>query len=183
MRFVFKKPYGAQHVAYGEPGDDVLYSVEDPTATCRPATRPCGWVGNKPICHSWVCVEWPGMSGGVQGQATTDQAFKADAGKPRFELLMDGCANALLDVAKVLTWAVQAKQEGPWPTGGKGYVPHSWKEVPEAKRRYRAAMQRHENAIARGETHDSESGLPHRAHVATNALFLAELDYLYPESK
>lgn len=183
MRFVFKTESGERRVAFGEPGDDSLYPIENPSKNGPPATRPRAWIGNKPICKSWVCVEWPGMSGGGQDQATTDQAFKADAGKPRFELLMDGCANALLDVAKVLTWAVHQPPCAPWPHGGKGYVPHSWKEVPEAKRRYRAAMQRHENAIARGETHDSESGLPHRAHVATNALFLAELDYLYPESK
>jgi len=115
--------------------------------------------------------------------AKPDQAFKADAGKPRFELLMDGMPNTLLDVVSVLTWAVQDKKDAPWPEGGKGYVPHSWREVPEAKRRYRAAMQRHENAIARGEVNDPESGLPHRAHVATNALFLAELDHLYPDDK
>lgn len=112
-----------------------------------------------------------------EGRADT-QAFKADAGKPRFELLMDGCPDALLDVVKVLTWAVQEKKDAPWPEGGKGYVPHSWQEVTEAKRRYRAALQRHENAIARGELNDPESGLPHRAHVATNALFLAQLDYI-----
>lgn len=100
-----------------------------------------------------------------------DQTLKSDGGKPRFDLLMDAMPNALLDVVKVLTWAVEVK----------GYKAHSWKEVPEAKRRYRAAMQRHENAIARGEVNDPESGLPHRAHIATNALFLAELDYLIKE--
>lgn len=109
-----------------------------------------------------VAVNPPGLS------QTPDQAFKADAGKPRFDLLMDGCPDALLDVVKVLTWAVEVK----------GYTPHSWQEVPEAKRRYRAALQRHENAVARGELNDSESGLPHRAHIATNALFLAQLDYI-----
>lgn len=98
----------------------------------------------------------------------TDQAFKADGGKPRFDLLMDGAPHALLDVVKVLTWAIEVKL----------YVPHSWKEVPDAKRRYRAALQRHENAIARGEVNDPESGLPHRAHIACNAIFLAELDYI-----
>lgn len=106
-------------------------------------------------------------------KADPEQAFKTDAGKPRFDLLMDGMPHALLDVTKVLTWAVEVKH----------YVPHSWQKVPEAKRRYRAAMQRHENKIALGETNDDESGLPHRAHIACNALFLAELDYLHPEAK
>jgi hypothetical protein len=97
---------------------------------------------------------------------------------------MDGRPHALLDVVKVLSWAVAAKLDDTWDNGGgKGYVPHSWKGVPEAKRRYRAALQRHENALARGEVLDRESGLPHRAHIATNSLFLAELDHLYKEAE
>lgn len=109
--------------------------------------------------------------------APSAQAFKADAGKPDFDLLMSGMPEALLGVVKVLSWAVAALPCKPYPEGGKGYVPNSWKEVPEAKRRYRAAMQRHENALARGETNDHESGLPHRDHIATNALFLAQLEH------
>lgn len=144
-----------------------VYDASTGRATCQ-----------RSICGVWVADAVPE----VATQKADPQAFKADAGKPRFELLMDGMPNALLDVVKVLTWAVQAKKDAPWPEGGKGYVPHSWRDVPEAKRRYRAALQRHENAIARGEVNDPESGLPHRAHVATNAMFLAELDHLYPET-
>jgi hypothetical protein len=125
------------------------------------------WTG-PPCCP--VCSET---------RLVSPQAFKADAGKPDFALLMDGMPDALLDIVKVLSWAVAEKKEAAWADGGgKGYRPHSWKEVPEAKRRYRAALQRHENAIARGEINDPESGLPHRAHVACNALFLAELDHI-----
>lgn len=94
------------------------------------------------------------------------QAFKSDGGKPRFDLLDDGMPNALLAVTKVLTWAVETK----------GYHPHSWREVPEASRRYRAALARHRNAIARGEVLDEESGLPHWAHAACCTLFLLELE-------
>lgn len=105
----------------------------------------------------------------VQPLATeSNQAFKADAGKPRFDLLMDGMPDALLDVAKVLTWAIEVK----------GYKPHSWKEVPDAKRRYLAALHRHDNAMSRGEVNDPESGLPHAAHRACCVLFLAQLDYI-----
>lgn len=96
---------------------------------------------------------------------------KRDTGKPRFDLLEDGCPDALLDVVKVMTWAVEVK----------GYRAHSWKEVPEARRRYRAAMSRHRNALARGELLDEESGLPHEAHIACNAIFLAQLLYVQPE--
>ncbi|CBH51593.1 hypothetical protein SBWP25_0023 [Pseudomonas phage phi2] len=96
---------------------------------------------------------------------------KRDTGKPRFDLLEDGCPDALLDVVKVMTWAVEVK----------GYRAHSWKEVPEARRRYRAAMSRHRNALARGELLDEESSLPHEAHIACNAIFLAQLLYVQPE--
>ncbi|QTZ83300.1 hypothetical protein phiGM223_34 [Pseudomonas phage phiGM22-3] len=96
---------------------------------------------------------------------------KRDTGKPRFDLLEDGCPDALLDVVKVMTWAVEVK----------GYRAHSWKEVPEARRRYRAAMSRHRNALARGELLDDESSLPHEAHIACNAIFLAQLLYVQPE--
>jgi len=99
-------------------------------------------------------------------EADPAQAFKSDAGKVRFELLEDGCPNALLMIAKVLTWAVEVK----------GYHPHSWKEVPDAIRRYKAALARHRNAIARGEVLDPESGYPHWAHVACCTLFLLELE-------
>lgn len=100
-----------------------------------------------------------------------DQAFKADAGKPRWSLLMTGCASALAGVVRVLTFAVRATAEG-----GKGYLPHSWKEVPNATERYKDALHRHLNKIEQGETHDDESGELHWHHVATNALFLAELN-------
>lgn len=111
----------------------------------------------------------------------SDQAFKSDAGKPDFDLLMSGVPNALLGVAQVLTWAVSPPPMKPWPDGGKGYTPHSWQKVPDAKRRYRAALLRHQNKVARGEQFDDESGLSHWYHIATNALFLAELETLYPE--
>lgn len=92
---------------------------------------------------------------------------KADEGKVRFDLLDDGCPNALLLIAQVMTWAVEVK----------GYEAGSWKDVPEASRRYRAALARHRNAIARGEVNDPESGYPHWAHVACCVIFLIELEH------
>ncbi|WP_218829726.1 dATP/dGTP diphosphohydrolase domain-containing protein [Burkholderia aenigmatica] len=93
--------------------------------------------------------------------------MKFDGGKPRFDLLEFGCADALLGVVKVLTWAVEVK----------GYEPHSWQGVDDAYTRYTAAIRRHQNAKARGEVNDAESGFPHDWHIATNALFLAQLQH------
>lgn len=94
------------------------------------------------------------------------QAFKSDGGKPRFDLLEDGCPLALLEIVKVMTWAVEVK----------GYHAHSWQEVPDAIRRYKAALGRHRNAIANGEVLDPESGLAHWAHAACCVIFITELE-------
>ncbi|MNJ09322.1 hypothetical protein D3C77_34660 [compost metagenome] len=100
------------------------------------------------------------------------QAFKADDGKPNWYLLMSakGCAKALAGIVRVLSFAVAPKERG-----GKGYAEHSWREVPNAKERYESALHRHMSAIQCGETHDVESKESHWYHVATNAMFLAEL--------
>ena len=94
------------------------------------------------------------------------QAFKSDAGKVQFDLLEDGAPNALLEIAKVMSWAVEVK----------GYHPHSWQEIPDAIRRYKAALGRHRNAIARGERYDPESKLLHWAHAACCVIFITELE-------
>lgn len=100
------------------------------------------------------------------------QAYKADDGKPNWFLLMSaqGCAKALAGVVRVLSFAVRSKDKG-----GKGYAEHSWRQVPNAKERYQAALYRHLNKLELGEQLDDESGESHWYHVATNALFLAEL--------
>lgn len=116
------------------------------------------------ICQGAPLTPDPKPAQAPAGDPAT--AFKADGGKVRFELLEDGCPNALLLIAKVMDWAVTVK----------GYHPHSWREVPEASRRYRAALARHRNAIARGEVLDPESGYPHWAHIACCTLFLLELE-------
>lgn len=106
------------------------------------------------------------------GASAPDQAYKADSGKPNWFLLMSGkgCAAALAGVVRVLSFAVRPVAEG-----GKGYSEHSWRQVPNARERYEAAMYRHLNKIALGELVDDESGESHWDHVATNALFLSEL--------
>lgn len=50
-----------------------------------------------------------------------------------------------------------------------------WLTVEDADTVYRDALLRHMTAIAEGEVTDRDSGQPHVAHVASNAMILLEL--------
>ena len=91
---------------------------------------------------------------------------KRDQGKPQFDLLEQGCPAALLGLVHVLTWAVETK----------GYRPHSWREVPDAIRRYQAARGRHINAKNMGQRYDPESGYLHDLHILACQVFIAQLE-------
>jgi hypothetical protein len=99
-----------------------------------------------------------------------DQLFKADAGKLRPSLLMEGVPRALLAVTAVLTY------------GAQKYEAHSWKNVDMS--RYQDAKFRHMFEELLGyECNDAESGLLHEAHELCNQMFLleAKLAKLAPE--
>lgn len=117
-----------------------------------------GSVGVPPVAP--LAPPAPTVSGGT-GVGT---GMKYDGGKPRMDLLLDGCPAALLQVAEVLTF------------GAKKYAAHSWHTVSEGKTRYKAALLRHLTAHAQGEVNDPESGLPHLAHAACCSLFILELE-------
>lgn len=85
---------------------------------------------------------------------------KYDSGKLLFSLLTRGLAAPLRAVAAVLTY------------GAIKYSPGGWRDVPDARRRYEDALDRHLNAWKMGEQFDEESGLHHLAHAACNTLFL-----------
>jgi len=86
---------------------------------------------------------------------------KFDDTKPKPDLLPK---DALLEVAEVMTF------------GAKKYGMNNWKECkPEEQHRYMAALYRHLFAYELGEDKDSDSGLRHLAHAATNILFLLHL--------
>lgn len=89
---------------------------------------------------------------------------KHDAGKVRAGLLVKDFPRALTAVAWVGTF------------GAQKYTAHSWPTVPDAAVRYHDAFHRHILAQASGEITDPESGLPHAAHIAWNALALLELE-------
>ena len=90
--------------------------------------------------------------------------MKYDGGKPRMDLLLSGCPNALEQVSQILTF------------GAQKYAAHSWQTVPQGEERYLAALLRHLTAHGKGEVNDPESGMSHLAHAACNALFILELE-------
>lgn len=125
------------------------------------------WKDNTPCYedsggHTEQGTRW--IEGPAVQEGNAAGAKKFDGDKPMMDLLIDGCPNALLQVGAVLTYGFKKY-------GGK----HGWKQLPDAIKRYEAAMLRHQIAAAAGEVNDPESGLPHAAHIACNALFLAEL--------
>lgn len=90
---------------------------------------------------------------------------KHDAGKaPMWRGLMCYFPRALRWVARVSQFGNDKYHE--W--GG-------WTKVEDAQRRYADALGRHLAHYAAGETLDPESGLPHLAHAAWNALAILEL--------
>ena len=68
------------------------------------------------------------------------------------------------DLAEVLTF------------GARKYKPNNWRNCNDTGR-YLAAAIRHGRAILENESTDSESGLKHKAHLATNLMFLFCLGY------
>ena len=88
---------------------------------------------------------------------------KLDAGKLRAGLMFSDFARALEGVAAVTTF------------GAQKYTPSGWRIVPDGVARYTDALHRHLLAQQAGESTDPESGLPHLAHAAWNALAVLEL--------
>lgn len=88
---------------------------------------------------------------------------KDDKGKPMAGVLLD-FSRALQTVVDVGTY------------GAKKYTRTSWATVPEGSQRYLDAMMRHLLAMdVDPDGLDKETGLPHLAHVAWNALAVLEL--------
>lgn len=89
---------------------------------------------------------------------------KLDAGKNRLGLVVGGFSRALRAVGRVGTF------------GAEKYTAHGWVSVPDGQERYTDAMYRHLLDEAAGEVLDPQTGIPHAAHAAWNAL--ARLDLL-----
>lgn len=89
---------------------------------------------------------------------------KYDAGKTDMGLLFIEVPRALEEASKALQ------------LGSEKYGVGNWMRVENGNPRYLSALVRHLTAYYQGEKHDKESGLSHLAHVATNALFLLDLE-------
>jgi hypothetical protein len=94
-------------------------------------------------------------------QTATTGGRKFDGGKPQYGLLPP---NALRATVEILTF------------GAEKYEPNNWKHVPDSKRRYFDAAQRHLWDWKNGEQNDPESGKNHLAHALCCLMFLLERD-------
>ena len=99
-----------------------------------------------------------------KSQNTKTGGRKFDGGKLQYGLLPPLALKATVDV---LTF------------GAEKYEPDNWKHVPDSKRRYFDALQRHLWAWKEGETDDPESGKHHLAHALCCLMFLYEHDTMY----
>ena len=93
---------------------------------------------------------------------------KFDGGKLQYGLMPPLALKATVDV---LTF------------GAEKYEPDNWKYVPDSKRRYFDALQRHVWAWKEGEQIDPESGKHHLAHALCCLAFLYEHDIKYSVEK
>lgn len=94
-------------------------------------------------------------------QTATTGGRKFDGGKLQYGLLPPNALEATVDI---LTF------------GAEKYEPDNWKWVPDAKRRYFDALQRHLWAWKKGEQNDQETGKNHLAHALCCLMFLYEHD-------
>lgn len=89
---------------------------------------------------------------------------KLDQEKPNLDLVLGEFARALELVGEVGT------------AGAIKYTPCGWLHVPNAEQRYLSAALRHYLRHRMGEEVDPDSGQPHLAHMAWNALAVLELN-------
>jgi hypothetical protein len=99
-----------------------------------------------------------------KSQNATTGGRKFDGGKLQYGLLPP---LALKATVEILTF------------GAEKYEPDNWKNVPDSKRRYFDAMQRHLWSWKEGEQNDPETSKNHLAHAMCCLMFLYEHDVKY----
>ena len=120
-----------------------------------------------PLPNGWVATVpdlTPGMSALAESQTATTGGRKFDGNKLEYGLIPP---LAQQEMVRVLTF------------GAQKYERDNWKRVPDSKRRYFDAMERHIWAWKMGEKIDPESGIHHLAHAMCCLSFLFEHDVKY----
>jgi hypothetical protein len=118
-----------------------------------------------PFCHGDIMATLEEVKA---SQLATTGGRKFDGGKLQYGLLPP---LALKATVEILTF------------GAEKYEPDNWKHVPDSKRRYFDAMQRHLWAWKEGEQDDPETGKNHLAHAMCCLMFLYEHDVKYSVEK
>ena len=99
-----------------------------------------------------------------KSQNATTGGRKFDGGKLQYGLLPPLALKATVEVLTI---------------GAEKYEPDNWKHVPDSKRRYFDAMQRHLWEWKEGDQNDPETGKNHLAHAMCCLMFLYEHDVKY----
>lgn len=100
-----------------------------------------------------------------------EKGLKFDTGKPLVGTMLNVFPYALMEIGRVIEFGTH---KYPNPT--------NWRLVENAKIRYQDALMRHLLKHNQGKEIDEETGHPHLAHVAWNALAILEL-YLREKEK
>lgn len=101
-------------------------------------------------------------------QTATTGGRKFDGNKLEYGLIPP---LAMQEMVRVLTF------------GAQKYERDNWKRVPDSKRRYFDALERHIWAWKMGEQLDPESGIHHLAHAMCCLSFLYEHDVVYSKDE
>lgn len=93
-----------------------------------------------------------------------EKGLKYDTGKPLVGTMLNVFPYALMEIGAVIEFGTHKYPD-----------PNNWKLVDNAKTRYQDALMRHLLKHNQGKEIDNETGKPHLAHVAWNALAILEL--------
>ncbi|MBQ2350068.1 MAG: hypothetical protein II393_02210 [Cytophagales bacterium] len=93
-----------------------------------------------------------------------EKGLKFDTGKPLVGTMLNVFPYALMEIGRVIEFGTH---KYPSPT--------NWRLVEDGQKRYQDALMRHLLKHNQGKEIDEETGKPHLAHVAWNALAILEL--------
>lgn len=130
-----------------------------PCVACKMFCTPMA--SGRCVACEYVALHLPVPDDPLHGGTVVAPGRKDDADKPDWSLLPFA---AVGQVVRALDY------------GARRYGVDNWQQVPNARRRYFAALCRHAVRWFSGERYDKDSGLHHLAHAACCVLFLLNLD-------